>query len=170
MVQFVVRETTISDLEFPNNTFALSFFDKVNITFDNYSGSHIGLNGKFSHITNEINKFKRYPLFHGVDAVLIPSENLRVGTKNGMVFFKKGDIVYEGFGSGVNCVMRSHITDYVIVYIVDVHALGIPHNIPSSRDAIYLDNDASEITQSIYNKITSIVMESDVTEYIKKRP
>ena len=74
MVQFVVRETTISDLEFPNNTFALSFFDKVNITFDNYSGSHIGLNGKFSHITNEINKFKRYPLFHGVDAVLIPSE------------------------------------------------------------------------------------------------
>ena len=168
MVQFVVRETTISDLEFPNNTFALSFFDKVNITFDNYSGSHIGLNGKFSHITNEINKFKRYPLFHGVDAVLIPSENLRVGTKNGMVFFKKGDIVYEGFGSGVNCVMRSHITDYVIVYIVDVHALGIPHNIPSSRDAIYLDNDASEITQSIYNKITSIVMESDVTEYIKK--
>ena len=170
MVQFVVRETTIYDLVFPNNTFALSFFDKVNITFDTFSGSNNAVSKKFSHITNEIQKFKRYPLFHGVDAVLIPSENLLVGTKNGMVFFQKGDIVYEGFGSGTwaNCIMRSHIADYVIVYIVDVHALGIPHNIPSSRDGIYLDSDASEITQSIYNKITGIVQESDVTDYIKK--
>lgn len=168
MVQFVVREATIYDLEFPNNTFALSFFDKVNITFDTYSGSNEPVKSQFSHITNEINKFKRYPLFHGVDAVLIPSDNLRVASKNGVLLYQKGDIVYEGYGSGVGCVMRSHIAYYVTVYILDVHALGIPHNIPSSRDCIYLEDDADEITRLVHYKITGIVQESDVSDYIKK--